>query len=129
MYGRASARIFALSAAVVPVRAMVARLVSWVARYSTVMQKKTAGLVGLPFRLPARELLDRDALRLDRGLLRQRQLEHAIRVLRLDRGFLDRLAERKRAVDLAVVALGAQDALAVLHVLLVLDLGRDGDGI
>src|SRR6185295_3588267 len=116
MYGSASARIFALSAAEVPVRAMDRR--AWMRIcalfYGTPKENgrpcgppSACGVKPAAFAVRIQRLLDGDALRLRRGLLRQCQLEHAVGVPGLDGAFLDGLVERKGAIDLAVVALGA----------------------
>src|SRR5438552_6931493 len=48
------------------------------------------------------------------GFLRQREFQHAVVVLGLGGRFIDLLTERERALDLAVIALGAKHCLAVL---------------
>jgi hypothetical protein len=56
------------------------------------------------------------------GFLWQREFQHAVGVLGLGGCFVDLLAERERALDLAVTALGAKHRVAVLDVLFVLQL-------
>jgi hypothetical protein len=48
--------------------------------------------------------------------LRQREFQHAVVVLGLGGRFVDLLTERERALDLAVIALSANQRLAVLEV-------------
>src|SRR5574340_1391318 len=75
-------------------------------------------------RLIKRRLLNRDLLALRRGLLRQRELEHAVAVLRFGLGFVDLLRQREAAAHLAERALGVQDSLVLRHFLLALHFGR-----
>src|SRR6266581_8287172 len=54
------------------------------------------------------------------GFLRQREFQHAVVVLGLGGRFVDLLTERERALDLAVIALGAKYCLVVLDDFFVL---------
>src|SRR5713101_1638613 len=70
-------------------------------------------------------LLDRELLRGGRRLLRERQLEHAVGVLRAGARFVDFLAQPESARYLAEVAFSVQHAFAVFFVALGARLGRD----
>src|SRR5258706_4566238 len=88
---------------------------------------KGAGVVGrLPRMLRKKNLLDRNLLALRRGLLGQRQLEHAVLELRLGFRLVDFLRQREAAHHLAVHALGVEHALVLGRFLLALDLGLEG---
>src|SRR5215475_10334322 len=80
-----------------------------------------------PYSSSGIELLDGELFRGAVRLLRQRQLEHAIAVLRLRFRLVDLVPEAERPRDLTVATLAVHQALAVLDVLLVADLGGQGD--
>src|SRR6476620_8304349 len=64
--------------------------------------------------LHARRLLDRQLARLRFRALRERELEHAVLVLRVARRLVDLDREHEAAMHRARMTLAAQDALAVL---------------
>src|SRR6266849_9657376 len=64
--------------------------------------------------------MHREPFRCRYSFLRQREFQHAVVVLGLGGRFVDLLTERERALDLAVIALGAKHSLAVLDVFFVL---------
>src|SRR6266576_1791604 len=70
-------------------------------------------------------LLDRELLRCGRRLLRERQFEHAVGVLRAGAVFVDFLAQPESARYLAEVAFAVQHAFAVFFIALGPRLGRD----
>src|SRR5215213_141840 len=74
-----------------------------------------------------RSLLDGNLFALRRGLLRQRELQHAVAELRFGLGFVDFLRQREAAADLAEGALGVQHALVFLDFALALHFGRQRD--
>src|SRR5579864_3441343 len=115
MYGSASARTLALWAAVMEVSLIVALLSSSDCTCRGAKKEKAA--VRPPFCAIADErLLDRELLRRYGRLLRQRQLEHAIVVLRAGARFVDLLPEPEGTRYLADIELAMQNALAVLGV-------------
>ena len=65
----------------------------------------------LAFLQPNCRLLDADLLALGRGLLRQRQLEHAVGEFRLGFRLVDFRRQGEAAGELAVEALAVQHAL------------------
>src|SRR3990172_13328593 len=129
MYGSASARIFAFSSAVGPVRAMwLSGLANVKGFYTTAGNKKGGRPCGVPPFQPLPErLLDGDAFDRLRRFLRQLELEYAVGIPRLGRVLVAVLTERKRAVYLTVVALRAQHFFTVLGLFFVLHFGVDFD--
>src|SRR6266850_5696422 len=71
--------------------------------------------------------MHRELFRRRYGFLRQREFQDAVVVLGLGGRFVDLLAERERALDRAVIALGAKHRVAVLGVFLVLHFRGDRD--
>src|SRR5438067_2134430 len=81
---------------------------------------------GPPSLLLARDLLDRDLLALRRGLLGQREFQHAVLELGFGFGLVELLRQREAAHDLAVDALVMEHALVLRRFLFALDLGFEG---
>src|SRR5712664_1105434 len=88
-------------------------------------EKKKGGLAAASPHDASYVLLDRELLRCGRRLLRQRQFEHAVGVLRAGAVFVDFLAQPESARYLAEVAFAVQDAFAVFFIALGPRLGRD----
>jgi len=64
--------------------------------------------------------MHREPFRCRYGFLRQRELQDAVAELGLGGRFVDLLTEGERALDRAVIALGAKHRLVVLDVFFVL---------
>src|SRR5229473_2145638 len=93
--------------------------ISWEGRTAVLRKQNPAEAGSVYLRLNCR-LMHREPFRCRYGFLRQREFQDAVVELGLGGRFVDLLTERERALDRAVIALGAKHSLAVLDVFFVL---------
>src|SRR3954453_3489427 len=98
-------------------------------RGPTTSRSKSSGpRIGSPFAARCRKtLLDRELPTRHGNLLGQLQFEHAVVVLRLAGVLVELRRQREAAIDVSVVALGTQYALAIPGFVLALHFGSNRD--